>query len=137
MELAIGISVDAESRFLSDGNVPDVRLVDVRPDLEAGQVHERLFLRPELAAYESALRRRVGRLASLEDPRLVVVEALEHDSDTRRVAVISRHLSGLRLQEVLRRARERELVPDLTVLLDIDVYDHGSFVRRFVEGKRR
>lgn len=25
----------------------------------------------------------------------------------------------------------------LAVLLDIDVYDHGSFVRRFVEGKRR
>ncbi|MGE5813496.1 MAG: hypothetical protein ACM36C_03330, partial [Acidobacteriota bacterium] len=90
---------------------------DLRFNRESGEVHEYLFLRPELAAYESVLRRRVGRLASLEDPRLVVVEGLEHDSVTRRVAVISRHASGLRLGEILRTARERELVPDLTVAL--------------------
>jgi hypothetical protein len=92
---------------------------DLRFNRESGEIHECLFLRPELAAYESALRRRVGVLASLEDPRLVVLEAVEHDPESRRVAVISRHASGIRLVEVLRRARERELVPDLTVALHV------------------
>ena len=92
---------------------------DLRFNRESGEVHECLFLRPELAAYESALRRRVDRLASLEDPRLVVLEALEHDSVTSRVAIVSRHASGLRLAELLRTARERELVPDLTVALHL------------------
>lgn len=90
---------------------------DLRFDRETGEVRERLLLRPELAAYESALRRRVGRLASIADPRLVPVEAVEHDEVTRRVAVVSRHVSGVRLQHLLRTAREHEIVPDFTVAL--------------------
>jgi PEGA domain-containing protein len=90
---------------------------DLRFNRESGEVHERLFLRPELAAYESALRRRIERLAALADPKLVPIESLEHDPVTRRLAVVSTHASGLRLDQILRTAREHELVPDLTVAL--------------------
>ncbi|HSL24024.1 MAG TPA: hypothetical protein VK886_21000, partial [Vicinamibacterales bacterium] len=88
---------------------------DLEFDREGGQIRERLFLRAELAAYESALRRRVGRLASLQDPSLAVVEGVEHDRASRRLVVVSRHLSGTRLTDALRTARERELVPDFTI----------------------
>lgn len=92
---------------------------DLRFNRESGEVQECLTLRPELAAYELVLRQRVGRLSSLADPRLVAVEALERDSDTHRVAVVSRYASGLRLDYILRTARERENVPDLIVALHL------------------
>ncbi|MBI2220516.1 MAG: PEGA domain-containing protein [Acidobacteria bacterium] len=84
-------------------------------DRESGEIRERLFPRPEFAAYESALRRRIGRLASIADPRLVSVRGVEHDRATGRLTVISDHISGMRLSDALRAARERELIPDLTI----------------------
>lgn len=88
---------------------------DLQFERESGEVRERLFLRPELAAYETALRRRIGRLASMADPRLVPVQGLEHDRATGRLTVVSRHLSGTRLSDTLRASRERESIPDLTI----------------------
>jgi hypothetical protein len=82
-------------------------------------VCERVLLRPELAAYETALRRRVGRLASMADPRLVQVRSVDRDPDTSRVAVVSQQVPGLRLSDLLHCAREHELVPDLTVALSL------------------
>ncbi len=90
---------------------------DLRFDRESGQVYERLVLRPEVAAYQSALRSRIQRLASLDAPRLVPVEELKHDPANGRVTVVSHQVSGLRLQQILRNAREHELVPDLTIAL--------------------
>jgi hypothetical protein len=88
---------------------------DLQFERESGEVRERLFLRPELAAYETALRRRIGRLASMADPRLVPVLGLEHDRATGRLTVVSGHLSGTRLSDTLRASREREIIPDLTI----------------------
>lgn len=88
---------------------------DLHFDREAGQIRERLTLRPELAAYESVLRRRIGRLASMADPRLVPLDGIEHDAATGRLVVAYRHVSGLRLGDLLRAAREREIIPDFTV----------------------
>ncbi len=90
---------------------------DLRFDRESGQVRECLALRPELAAYHRALGQRIARLASLADERLVPVEDVEHEPATGRVTVVTEHISGLRLQQVLRSAREHELVPDLTIAL--------------------
>jgi hypothetical protein len=78
---------------------------------------ERLFLRPELAAYEATLARRVAGLSAVDDPRLVPLRSVERDPDTSRVVVVSHHLSGVRLSDVLRSAREHEVIPDLTVAI--------------------
>jgi hypothetical protein len=77
-------------------------------DRQTGEVWERLFLRPELAAYESSLARHVAEWSSIDDPRLVPLRTVQRDPDSSRVVVLSHHVSGVRLSDVLRLAREHE-----------------------------
>jgi hypothetical protein len=90
---------------------------DLAFDRETGHVRERLFLRAELSAFEAALRRRLARFALIEDPRLVPIHGVERDPASSKLIVASDHFSGLRLSDIVRTAREREIVPDLTVAI--------------------
>lgn len=86
-------------------------------DRQTGHVWERLLLRAELSAFEAALRRRIARLALIEHPRLVPIRDVEADPATPKLVVVSPHVSGARLTDLLRSAREREVIPDFTVAI--------------------
>jgi hypothetical protein len=90
---------------------------DLAFDRQTGHVWERLFLRAELSAFEAALRRRVTRLASIQSARLVPIHEVQPDPSSSKLIVVSQHVSGLRLSDLLRSAREREIVPDFTVAI--------------------
>jgi hypothetical protein len=90
---------------------------DLSFDRQTGDVWERLFLRPELSAFEAALRERIARFTSFQSSRLVSLRSADRDVASPKLIVVSRHVPGSRLSDLLRSARERELVPDFTVAL--------------------
>lgn len=91
-------------------------------DRSGGATLELLRVRPELAAFESALAERVERLAEFTDRRFVTLRGVGRDPATGRPLIVSEHVEGERLSEVLERAAARTLVPDITVALHIVVH---------------
>lgn len=81
---------------------------------------ERLQLRPELAAFELALRDRMARLAAFEDPRFARAHTIERDADGSLV-VVSGFVGGIRVCDVLEasdgRAPMGEVGPGLDAAL--------------------
>src|SRR3954469_19287523 len=69
-------------------------------DRETGGMLERLVLRPELCAFEQALRERIAIGAALEDERFATPRSIERDADGRLV-IISEYVAGRRLSDII------------------------------------
>jgi hypothetical protein len=86
-------------------------------DREGGGMLERLHLRPELAAFEIALRGYVDRLTALEDERFARPLAIERDAATGELTVVSPFISGTRLSDLLDLAQDAGVAPGVDVAL--------------------
>jgi len=86
-------------------------------DREYGVMLERLCLRPELSAFDQSLRARVSMLSAFEDERFARVRAVERDSDTGRLTVVSEFVAGCRLCDVLDSAPHENAPPSVDVAL--------------------
>ncbi len=91
-------------------------------DRSGGATLELLRVRPELAVFGPALVERVNRLAEFTDRRFATLRGVARDPATGRPLVVSEHVEGERLSEVLERAQARHLIPDITVALHIVVH---------------
>lgn len=72
-------------------------------DREGGAMLERLRLRAEFGAFETALRQRMDRLAPFDDARFARVRAVERDTGGT-VAIVSSYVAGDRLCDLLEAA---------------------------------
>ena len=66
---------------------------------------ERLVVRPELAAFEPAVRERVDRLGAMDEERIAKPRAIERDHDGALV-VVSEFVPGSRLSDLLGGAKQ-------------------------------
>ena len=82
---------------------------------------ERLVLRPELGAFETNLRERMEKIASLEDERLARPRTMDREASS--LVVVSEFVPGSRLSELLERSAELGHVPgvDAAVGLLLDM----------------
>jgi hypothetical protein len=111
-------------------------------DREIGTILERLYLRPELAAFEHALRGRMELASAFEDERFARVRSLERDPVRGGLIVVSEFVPGNRvcdLLEPLPGAEEAtapgveaalgfllELLPALATLHSAAGWTHGA-----------
>jgi hypothetical protein len=109
LELATSIS--------SSGHTDGLGRRELCFDRETGAMLERLHVRPELAAFEAAIRERVARLAALEDPRFARTCSAERTRPSGELTVVSEFVCGIRLADLLETAREETLVPGVDVAL--------------------
>ena len=85
-------------------------------DRETGAMLERLHVRPELAAFEAAIRERVERLSMFEDPRFARTYAAER-SASGDLTVVSEFVSGISLADLLDTSLEETVVPGVDAAL--------------------
>ncbi|MEO6237149.1 MAG: PEGA domain-containing protein [Vicinamibacterales bacterium] len=81
-------------------------------DRETGAMLECLVLRPELSAFEAALRERLPVVAGLEDERFAQPRGVDRGADDR-LTVTSENVAGRRLSDVLDAAAEHGIVAGL------------------------
>ncbi|HTM23841.1 MAG TPA: PEGA domain-containing protein, partial [Vicinamibacterales bacterium] len=81
-------------------------------DRESGTMLERLVLRPELGAFEHALRERLTIVAGLEDEHFARPRDIERDADNQ-LTVISDYVPGRRLVDILDAAADHGIVAGL------------------------
>lgn len=86
-------------------------------DRAAGEVRERLRVRPELAAFEAALGAQIDRVSKLTDPRFPRARDVDRDRMTSQVVVVSDYMPGERLSDLLETASERGVFPDIAAAL--------------------
>ncbi|MGH9330074.1 MAG: PEGA domain-containing protein [Vicinamibacterales bacterium] len=86
-------------------------------DRPAGEVRERLRVRPELAAFETALGAQIDRVSKLTDPRFPRARDVDRDRATGQVVVVSDYVPGERLSDLLDAAHERGVFPDIAAAL--------------------
>ena len=108
---------DLPSSISSSGHVDGLGRRLLAIDRETGAMMERLRLRPELSAFESALRHRVDELAHFEDERFARPFSLERDSESGDLGVLSEFVAGSRMSDLLETAQEAGLVPGVDVAL--------------------
>ena len=84
-----------------------------------GRAVELLRAGPELSGAEDILREDIARLMEVVRPHVARTLRLDHDEDTGLVMLIGEWVAGVRLSEVLARAAERAVVPDLPAALFI------------------
>ena len=77
---------------------------------------ERLVVRPELAAFEPAVRERVDRLGAMDEERIARPRAIERDHDGALV-VVSEFVPGSRLSDLLDTSVQQGAVPGVDVAL--------------------
>jgi hypothetical protein len=112
-------------------------------DREDGTILERLQVRPELGAFEAALRERMERGAAFEDERFARVRAIERDSSGA-LMVVSEFVAGNRVCDLLEAAAGLsaeeatslsvdaalgfllELLPALAALHSVAGFSHGA-----------
>jgi hypothetical protein len=112
-------------------------------DREDGTILERLHVRPELGAFEAALRERMERGAAFEDERFARVRAIERDS-TGALTVVSEFVAGNRVCDLLEAAAGLsaeeatslsvdaalgfllEMLPALAALHSVAGFSHGA-----------
>lgn len=82
-------------------------------DRVGGEPRERLRVRPELAAFETALGLQIDRVSALTDPRFPRARDVDRDRSTGQVCVVSDYTAGERLSELLAAARARGVFPDI------------------------
>src|SRR6185295_12287403 len=105
-------SLDSESSQSSSGYEDGLGRRVLAFDRESGDMLERLVLRPELSAFETALNERVGTVAGLEDERFTRPRSIERGADDR-LTVVSEYVTGRRLSDVLDAAAEHGIVAGL------------------------
>ena len=105
-------AVDSESSESSSGYEDGLGRRALAFDRETGGMLERLVLRPEMAAFERALRDRMAVVASLEDERFTVPRAIERDGDDRLI-VVSECVGGRRLADLIESAGDHGIVAGL------------------------
>jgi uncharacterized protein YjbI with pentapeptide repeats len=81
-------------------------------DRETGDMLEQLVLRPELSAFEAALRERLAIVAGLEDERFPRPRGIERGADDR-LTVVSESVTGRRLSDLLDAAAEHGIIAGL------------------------
>ena len=86
-------------------------------DRETGVMLERVILRPELAAFEAAIRERVDLLAAIDDERFARPGAVQRDPETGELSVVSEFVAGSRLSDIIETAEEAGLIPGVDVAL--------------------
>ena len=86
-------------------------------DRETGVMLERLVLRPELAAFEAAIKERVDLLAAIDDERFARPGTVQRDRETGDLAVVSEFVAGSRLSDIIESAEEAGLIPGVDVAL--------------------
>jgi hypothetical protein len=105
-------SLDSESSQSSSGYEDGLGRRVLAFDHETGDMLERLVLRPELAAFEPALKERLAIVAGLEDERFTRPRAIERDADNR-LTVVSEYIAGRRLSDVLDAAADYGIIAGL------------------------
>ena len=105
-------SPDSESSQSSSGYEDGLGRRVLAFDRETGDMLERLVLRPELTAFEAALRERLTIVAGLEDERFTRPREIERGADDR-LTVVSENVAGRRLSDVLDAAAENGIVAGL------------------------
>ena len=105
-------ALDPESSLSSSGHEDGLGRRVLGFDRETGTMLERLVLRPELGAFEIALRERMAVVAALEDERFARPRELDRDADNH-LAVVSDYVAGRRLCDVLDAAAEHGIVGGL------------------------
>src|SRR5262245_58198265 len=108
---------DLPSSISSSGHVDGLGRRMLAIDRETGAMMERLRLRPELSAFESALRRRVEELAHFEDERFARPFSVERDPASGELSVLSEFVAGSRMSDLLETAQDAGLVPGVDVAL--------------------
>ncbi len=86
-------------------------------DRETGVMLERLVLRPELSAFEAAIKERVDLLAAIDDERFARPGAVQRDQETGELSVVSEFVAGSRLADIIETAEEGALIPGVDVAL--------------------
>jgi hypothetical protein len=107
----------SSSSVSSSGQVDGLGRRVLAFDRETGGMLERLYLRPELAAFEIVLRGYIERLAALEDDRFGRPLHLEHDAATGELTVVSQFVAGSRLSDLLDTAQDAGMAPGVDVAL--------------------
>jgi hypothetical protein len=87
-------------------------------DRTTGDILERLVLRPELWAFESAIRASLKTVSGLEDERFARPREVQRD-DEGRLTVISEYVAGRRIAESLDLATELGVVGGLDAALGL------------------
>jgi hypothetical protein len=103
---------DSESSQSSSGYEDGLGRRVLAFDRETGGMLERLVLRPELSAFEEALKERIAIVAGLEDERFAPPRGVERD-DEGRLSVVSDYLAGRRLSDIIDAAAEHGIVAGL------------------------
>src|SRR5204862_4073774 len=98
-------SPDPESSQSSSGYEDGLGRRVLAFDRETGEMLERLVLRPELSAFEAALKKRITIVAELEDERFARPRSIERDAHDR-LTVVSEYVAGRRLSDLLDAAIE-------------------------------
>src|SRR5260221_14426708 len=93
-------SLDPESSQSSSGYEDGLGRRVLAFDRETGDMLEQLVLRPELSAFEAALRERLAIVAGLEDERFPRPRGIERGADDR-LTVVSESVTGRRLSDLL------------------------------------
>jgi PEGA domain len=86
-------------------------------DRPTGEVRDRLRVRPEIAAFETALGAQIDRVSRLTDPRFPRARDVDRDRVTGQVVVVSDYVPGERLSDLLNEAHERGVFPDIAAAL--------------------
>ena len=81
-------------------------------DRESGTMLERLILRPELCAFEYALKERIAIVAGLDDERFAKPRTIEHLVNGTLI-VISEFVGGRRLSDIIEDAADHSIVAGL------------------------
>jgi hypothetical protein len=122
MSARFGPSPAVSASMSSSGYADGLGRRSISFDREDGSMLERLIVRPELAAFEPALRDRLERLAAIDDERIARPKAILRESDGA-LAVVSEFVPGSRLADLLDSAVQRGTIPGVDVafgyLLDV------------------
>lgn len=104
--------LDSESSQSSSGYEDGLGRRALAFDRETGGMLERLVLRPELTAFEDALKERIAIVTGLEDERFARPRVVERGDDGR-LTVVSEYLAGRRLSDIIDAAAEHGIVAGL------------------------
>jgi len=105
-------ALDSEASLSSSGYEDGLGRRVLAFDRESGTMLERLVLRPELGAFEHALRERLTIVAGLEDEHFARPRDIERDADNQ-LTVISDYVPGRRLVDILDAAADHGIVAGL------------------------
>ena len=78
---------------------------------------ERLFVRPQLAMFESLFKRRIEQLHNVEHPGIARPRGVERDSLTGELVVVAEFTAGSRLSDLLETSADAAAVPGVDVSL--------------------